>query len=73
LDFWRQYEKKLPLLSREAKRIFCVKGTSTASERNFAVSGYTVLDRRNALLSRKVKMMMVLQQFDTNIERLQTN
>jgi hypothetical protein len=31
---------------------------------------YTVWDRRNALLSRKVNMMIVLQQFDKNIERL---
>jgi len=29
-------------------------------EREFSVSGYTVLDRRNALLPGKVKMMMVL-------------
>jgi hypothetical protein len=31
---------------------------------------YTVWDRRNALLPRKVNMMIVLQQFDKNIERL---
>ncbi len=31
---------------------------------------YTVWDRRNALLPRKVNMMMILQQFDKNIERL---
>jgi len=60
LDFWREYEEKFPLLSQVAKRIFCVRGTSTASERDFSVSGYTVLDRKNALLPRKVKIMMVL-------------
>jgi hypothetical protein len=27
-------------------------------------------DKRNALLPRKVNMMMILQQFDKNIERL---
>jgi len=43
---------------------------STASENDFSASGYSVLDRRNTLLPRKVNMMMVLQQFDTNIERL---
>jgi hypothetical protein len=32
-DFWRQYEKKFLLSSQEAKRIFRVQGTSTASER----------------------------------------
>jgi hypothetical protein len=37
----------------------CPTGTSTASERDFSVSGYTVLDRRNELLPREVKMMMV--------------
>jgi hypothetical protein len=58
--FWKKY----PLLSQVAKRILCVKGASTASERDFSVSGYTVWDRRNALLPRKVNMMMVLQQFE---------
>ena len=73
LDFWRQHEKKFPLLSQVAKRILCVQGASTASERDFSASGYTVWDRRNALLRikvRKVNMMMILQQFDKNIERL---
>jgi len=36
----------------------------------FSASGYTVWDRRNALLPKKVNMMMVLQQFDKNIQRL---
>jgi len=58
--FW----KKFPLiLSQVAKRILCVQEASTAS-------GYTVWDRRNALLPRRVNMMMVLQQFDKNIQRL---
>jgi hypothetical protein len=59
LDFWRQYEKKFSLLSQEAKKIFCAQGTSTTSERDFSVSDYTFLDRRNDNLPRKVKMMMV--------------
>jgi hypothetical protein len=42
LDFWRQYEKKFFLLSQEAKRIFRVQGTSTASERDFSASDFTV-------------------------------
>jgi hypothetical protein len=70
LDFWRRHEKKFPLLSQVAKRILCVRGASTASERDFSVSGYTVWDRRNALLLRKINMMMVLQKFDKNIQRL---
>jgi hypothetical protein len=37
------------------------KEAETASERDFSVSGFTVLDRRNAILPRrKVKIMMVL-------------
>jgi len=36
----------------------------------FAASGYTVWDRRNALLPRKVNIMIVLKQFDKNIQRL---
>jgi len=41
--FWKKY----PLLSQVAKKILCVQGASTASERDFSVSGYTVWDRRN--------------------------
>ena len=40
-----------------------VQGARTASERDFSASSYTVWHKRNALLSRKVNMMMVLQQF----------
>ena len=54
LDFWRQHEKKFPLLSQVAKRSLCVQGERNASERGFSVSGYTVWDRRNAVLPRKV-------------------
>jgi hypothetical protein len=70
LDFWCQHEKKFRLLSQVAKRILCVQGASNASERYFSVSGYTVWNRRNALLLRKINMMMVFQQFDKNIQRL---
>jgi hypothetical protein len=65
--FW----KKFPLiLSQVAKRILCVQEARTASERDLSASGYTVWDRRNALLPKTVNMMMVLQQFDKNIQRL---
>ena len=71
LDFWRQHEKKFPLLSQVAKRILCVQGASTStSERDFSVSVYTVWDKRNVLLLGKVNMMRVLKQFDKNIETL---
>ena len=53
--------KKFPLLSQVTKRIFCVQGASTVSERDYSASGYTVWDRRNALSPRKGNMMMVLQ------------
>jgi len=63
--FW----KKFPLLSQVAKRIRCVQGASTASEREFSASAYTVWDIKNTLLPRK-ENMMVLQQLDKNIKRL---
>jgi hypothetical protein len=44
--FWKKYL----LLSQVAKKILCVQEASTAFERDFSVSGYTVWDRRNALL-----------------------
>ena len=69
LVFWRQHEKKFPLLSQVAKRILCVQRASTASERDFSASAYTVWDIKNALLPRKVNMM-VLQRFDKNIQKL---
>jgi len=62
--------EKFSLLSKVAKRILCVKEASAASERDFSASGYTVWDRRNALLPRKINVMLVIQQFDKNIQRL---
>jgi len=70
LEFWHKYEKRFSLLSQVAKMIFCLQGTSTPSERCFSSSGYTVWDRRHFLKPRKVNKMMLLQQFDKNIERL---
>ena len=64
LDFWRQHENKFPLLSQVAKRILCVQRASTASERDFSASGYTVWDRRNLLLPSNIEMMMVIQQIN---------
>ncbi len=62
--------EKFSLLSKVAKKILCVKEASTASERDFFASGYTVWDRRNAFLPRKINVMLVIQQFDKNIQRL---
>ena len=39
LEFWYQHEKRFPVLSLVAKRIFCVDGASIASERDFSASG----------------------------------
>jgi len=35
--------EKFSLLSKEAKRIICVKGASTATERDFSASGLVIL------------------------------
>jgi hypothetical protein len=43
--FW----KKFPLLSQVAKRILCVQGASTASERDFSASAYTVWDTKKRI------------------------
>ena len=55
LDFWRPHEKKFPLLSQVAKRILCVQGASTASEREFSASGYTVWDIKKYIIAEKSK------------------
>jgi hypothetical protein len=43
---------------------------STSMNLDFGLVLPLVWDRRNALLPRKVNMMMALQQFDKNIQRL---
>jgi hypothetical protein len=71
LDFWRQCEKKFALSGQVTKIIFLFKElVLQLYERDFSASGYTVWDRRNTLLPRKANLMIVLQQFDKNIERL---
>ncbi len=48
-------EKRFPLLSQVAKRILCVQGASTASEREFSASGYTVWDIKKYIIAEKSK------------------
>jgi len=61
-------EKEILNVINNAKKY--VKSFNNDHEIDPMTSGYTVWDRRNALLPRKVNMMTVLQQFDKHIGRL---
>jgi len=64
-------EKNISMSSISSISRGSVQRASTASERDFSASAYTVWDIKNALLPRKVNMM-VPQRFDKNIQRLKS-
>ena len=49
LMWWKHYEKKFPNLSKLARKVLCVMGTSVPSERAFSQAGLTVTKTRAKL------------------------
>ena len=54
LDFWRDNEKRFPLLSSIAKNYLAIMVTSTTSERVFSTLGLVLTKRRLSLTRENV-------------------
>lgn len=63
MTYWRTNQKRLPLLSRVVKDLYCVPATTVPAERIFSMSGYIVKDRRSRLTSGRVDKMCVINDF----------
>ena len=44
LFWWKQHEKKFPIVAELARKYLCVCGTSVPSKRNFSTAGHIVTD-----------------------------
>lgn len=60
LKWWKENSRKLPLLSKLAKKYLCIPATSVPSERAFSLVGYIVNQRRACLLPEHDNMLVFL-------------
>ena len=60
LEWWKQNEVQLPMMSRVAKSILSIPATSTPSERLFSKAGFLINKKRANLKPSKVDMMLFL-------------
>ncbi|CAF3882245.1 unnamed protein product, partial [Rotaria sp. Silwood1] len=60
LDFWRTNETKLALLSKIAKRILVIQGSSSESERHFLAGSNIVAERHSRASAPTVESLIVL-------------
>ena len=72
-SFWKLKERNFPLLSKVAKRLLCARATSSPAERLFSSAGYNIWDRRCSLNPLKINKMMIVNQYEKNIEKLNKN
>ena len=60
LSWWKQEERRLPLLSKVAKKFLCICATSVSSERIFSTGGHIVSDNRTCLKPQMVDYLVFL-------------
>ena len=48
-DWWKHYSQRFPRLSKLAKNLLCIMGTSIPSERAFLIAGLTLTNKRNQM------------------------
>lgn len=62
LKWWMDNKHNYPYLSQLARRTLCCLGTSVPCERVFSKAGLLISDRRSRLSSKKVEMLLFLNQ-----------
>ncbi len=60
VEWWRENQKRFPLISKVAKYTLCIPATSTASERLFSTAGLTVSKLRSCLKPENVDALTFL-------------
>ena len=58
LQWWKDNQKRLPLLVKCARKYLCIPATSVPSERAFSLAGYIVNQRRACLLPENVNILV---------------
>ena len=60
LQWWKDNQKRLPLLVKCARKYLCIPATSVPSERAFSLAGYIVNQGRACLLPENVNILVFL-------------
>jgi hypothetical protein len=63
-DFWLQYQKNLPRLYQQMKKINIISATSAPSESAFSVAGYIQRRERSRLSSQNLRYSLLTKQAD---------
>jgi len=61
LKFWEQQATDYPIMSRTARRLFCITASSAQSERDFSSVGRTVTDMRSRLNEDTIEAVQLLR------------
>lgn len=49
LDFWKERQHDMPVLSKLAKKVLCTSATSTPSERVFSIAGLLINNKKSSI------------------------
>ena len=60
LQWWKENEKRFPLVAELAKSYFAIPATSVPAERIFSTAGHIVNEKRNCLNPETVDMLIFL-------------
>ena len=69
LQWWKNHEKSLPLLSKFAKKVLALPASSGKSERVFSTGGNFVTAKGTRLNPSKVQSLIVLKENKKQVER----
>ena len=69
LQWWKNHEKSLPLLSKFAKKVLAIPASSGKSERVFSTGGNFVTAKRTRLNPSKVQSLIVLKENKKQVEQ----
>jgi hypothetical protein len=59
LEWWREHEQTLPLLSKLAKTVLAIPASSAATESSFSTAGYVLSPQRSQLNTSLVRSILV--------------
>ena len=62
LEYWKTTRKKLPLLSRLARKFLWIPASSATSERVFSTAGNVVSERRTNLSIDNIEMLVYMME-----------
>ena len=72
LEWWKEHERHLPLLSKVAKEVLGIPCSSAKSERVFSTGGFMVTKKRSSLGAARVESLLVIKENKKLVDEMQT-